>query len=281
MILSNVEDYNLYSKISNSELYTLNRCKKMWEYQYYQGLTPSSTPTYLSDGSFLHSMMAEAYTKKESIDMISKRVQGENIQEGLPSVNEETRTRFVQQLEAYFGEFPIDQTEVVAVEQEFYADVGLKDTDGNTVLLHGIVDAVVRSADGQLWLVEHKTASRAWSVQQFEFATQDVLYCVAWEALTGERPAGVQYNFFYPKRWEVKFKFAGPEQDAAVLTDVQGAVSLRDVMELFPREPLYGCGGCRFRDLCYTELVGGDSQYLRDTQYTVDQDRVDRFVEGE
>lgn len=281
MILSNVEDFHLYPKVSNSELYTINRCKKMWEYQYLQGLTPSSTPTYLSDGSFLHALMAEMYRNPDSIDTISKRVQGVNIQEGVPSVSEETRTRFVEQLEAYFGEFPLETVEVVAVEQEFYANIGITDVYGSPVLVHGIVDAVVRADDGQLWLVEHKTASRAWSVQQFEFATQDVLYCIAWEALTGERPAGVQYNFFYPKRWEIKYKFAGPEQDAAVLADVQASVSLRDTIAAYPREPLYGCGGCRFRDLCYTELVGGDSQYLRDTQYTVDQDRVDRFTEGE
>jgi hypothetical protein len=185
-------------------------------------------------------------------------------------------------VEDYFAQFWNPKATVVAVEQEFYADIGLHSFDGPPVLLHGIVDAVVRDDSGLLWLLEHKTSSRAWSTQQFEFATQDILYCMAWEKLTGERPAGVQYNFFYPKRWEVRNKFVGPEQYDEVLHDTQYSLNLRHhlIGGVAPREPLYGCGGCQFRDLCYTELLGADSTYLRDNSFKVDPDRAARFTEG-
>lgn len=290
MVLSNVDrDYSLYPKVSNSELYSLNRCKKMWSYSYEQGLVPANTPTYMSDGSYFHALMAKSFEHiKEHGDMpnvnvLSMHVQTEAMEEGNPSVEEPTRLRFVDQVEDYFAQFWNPKATVVAVEQEFYADIGLHSLDGPSVLLHGIVDAVVRDESGLLWLLEHKTSSRAWSTQQFEFATQDVLYCLAWEKLTGERPAGVQYNFFYPKRWEVRNKFVGPEQYDAVLNDTQFSLNLRYhlIGGVAPREPLYGCGGCQFRDLCYTELLGADASYLRNHAFKTDLDRAARFTEGE
>jgi hypothetical protein len=173
------------------------------------------------------------------------------------------------------------QDDIIAVEEEFYVDLGLKKPDSSPVLLHGFIDAVVRDADGNLWLIEHKTAAKAWSAQQFQFAIQDVLYCAAWEKLTGERPIGVQYNFFYPKRWEVRTKYVEDTQFASVLADVQASITLREIIETYPREPLWGCGGCSFRDLCYTELIGADGQFIRDQQFTVDTVKRDRFVEGD
>ena len=290
MVLSNVDrDTSLYPKVSNSELYSIGRCKKMWSYSYEQGLVSANTPEYMSNGSYMHALMAAVLTSLKTdgvmpnVKALSMEVQTKALDSKDPTVDEPTRLRFVDQTEDYFAQLWTDKTEVIAVEQEFYADVGLHSMDGPPVLLHGIVDAVVRDSAGNLWLLEHKTSSRAWSTQQFEFATQDILYCMAWEKLTGERPMGVQYNFFYPKRWEVRNKFVGPEQYAEVLKDTQYALNLRHhiIGGVAPREPLYGCGGCQFRNLCYTELLGGDASYIRQNAFTVDPDRAARFTEVE
>jgi len=270
----------LQSKISNSELYSLTRCKKLWDYSYHQGLKPNTTPDYLTRGSFLHSLMAEALSTGDTdYSAMSMRLQVATSKKGEPTVGEPDRVLLANQVTEFFGEMGKPGGEdVVAVEEEFYADIGLLNKYGNTVLLHGFIDAVVRDEAGNLWLVEHKTGARAWSAQQFQFAIQDVLYCAAWEALTGERPVGVQYNFFYPKRWEVRTKYIEDTQYASVIGDVQASVDLRDIMETYPREPLWGCPGCQFRDLCYSELIGADGQYIRDTNFTVDAAKRDRFV---
>jgi hypothetical protein len=277
-MLTNVTNYKSFPKISNSELYALNRCKKMWDYSYRQGLVPLGTPDYLSKGTFVHELMAYYLrTSKADLHELSVRIQSKAIKERKPTVDEPTRIEVTEQLVSFFKDNPVKTKSVVATEEEFYADIGIRNRQGTPVLLHGFVDAVVRDSDSNLWLIEHKTAARAWSIPQFQFAVQDVLYAMAWEALEGEPFIGTQYNFFYPKRWEVKQKFIDAEQFASVREDLQAAVYLRDDISTYPREPLYGCGGCQFRDLCYTELIGGDSSFLRTHQFVVDADRQARF----
>jgi hypothetical protein len=282
-MLTNVQDWKSYPKISNSELYALGRCKKMWDYSYRQGLVPATTPDYLSKGSFVHDMIAQYIESVRTDDVpktlfeLSLSIQTQAIKEGKPTVDEATRIETLEQVKDFFAHSAVSSANVVAVEEEFYADIGLRNRDDKPVLLHGFVDAVVRDDNDSLWLIEHKTAARAWSVQQFQFAVQDVLYIMAWKALTGDDIMGTQYNFFYPKRWEVKQKFVDTAQFQSVLDDLQAAVYMRDDLKTYPREPLYGCGGCQFRDLCYTELVGGDGSFIRKHQFVVDDVRRNRF----
>jgi hypothetical protein len=279
-MLTNVENYQDYEKISQSELYLLNRCKKAHEYSYYQGLVPGSTPDYLTKGSFFHLMQAQIIENQVSgvddIGALSRKIQAEQAAEG-PTVDESTRLQVVEQLVDFWddvGSVPTDS--LIAVEEEFYVDLGWRVND-EPVLLHGFIDAVVRDDGGDAWVVEHKTAGRAWSQSQFEFAYQGKLYAEAWEVLTGERPLGIQYNFFYPKRWEIRQQYVTPQESALLLGEIQSSLTLRALTRehgVFPREPKWGCGDCRFRNLCFTELVGGDSQYIRDTEFTVDEERI-------
>ena len=255
----------------------------MHDYGYRQGLTPVNTPDYLTKGSFFHAVIAKALADgNQDFQAISLDLQREALKAQEPTVTEPDRNQVVTQLTDFFSEmgFPTGDA-IVAVEEEFQVDLGWTKPDGSPVLLHGFIDAVVRETNGDLWLVEHKTASRAWSAQQFQFAIQDVLYCAAWEALTGERPVGVQYNFFYPKRWEVKTKYIEASQYASVLADVQASITLRETITAYPREPMWGCGGCQYRDLCYTELIGADGTFIREQQFTVDTVKRDRFIEGD
>jgi hypothetical protein len=254
----------------------------MYAYSYREGLIPSSTPDYLSKGSFYHSLIAEYLTNPQDLSVISANIQRQSLLDKEPTVTEPDRIAAVNQVKDFFdsvGTPPSNAT--VAVEQEFFVDIGLRNPQGTPVLLHGFIDAAIRDDSGNVWIVEHKTAARAWSAQQLEMAYQDVLYCKAWEVLTGERPVGVQYNFFYPKRWEIKHKFIGEEQYDGVIQDVQASVTLRDTLTTYPREPLWGCGGCQFRNLCFTELIGGDATYIRQHEFVVDKERAARFVEGD
>lgn len=275
-MLTSFENYADYEKLSQSELYLLNRCKKAHSYSYEQGLVPRDTPDYLTKGSFVHLIQAEILRGRQDINQLSLDIQTKQLKEDGVSVNEVVRGEIVMQLEDFWKDVGFPDTEdVVAVEEEIYADVGWS-TDGEPVLFHGFIDAVVRDGEGNLWIVEHKTAGRAWSQSQFQFSYQGKLYAEAWYRLTGERPIGIQYNFYYPKRWEIRQQYVTEEESQLLLDEVQQSIRLRAVMKahnLAPREPKWGCGDCRFRDLCFAELVGQDAGYIRETQFKVDEER--------
>lgn len=277
-MLTTYENYQDYPKLSQSELYALNRCKKMHDYSYNQGLVSRSVPDYLTKGSFFHLVMAEILRGRTDINALTMEMQAQQLKEREATVNEVIRGEIVMQLTDFWNDvgFP-DPDSILAVEEEFYVDLGWRTNDDTPVLFHGVVDGVVRDDEGNLWIVEHKTAGRAWSQSQFQFAYQGKLYAEAWERLTGERPIGVQYNFFYPKRWEIRNQYITSAESQLIIQEIQHSIALRDVLSdtgIAPREPKWGCGDCKFRDLCFAELVGQDAGYIRETQFTVDEKRI-------
>ena len=281
-MLTTHENYDEFETLSQSELYLLNRCKKAHSYSYREGLVPAATPDYFTKGTFVHQIQARILrgdiVGTEGLDQLSLAVQTEQLNAQEPTVNEAVRTEVVWQLTDFWNDVGIPSLDnVVAVEEEVYADLNWTDATKTTVLFHGFIDGVVRDDEGNLWIVEHKTAARAWSQNQFEFSYQGKLYAEAWERLTGERPMGIQYNFFYPKRWEIKLQYVTEQESTLLLDEIQQSITLRDVMreaDLAPREPKWGCGDCRYRNLCFAELVGLDANYLRETEFKVDEKRM-------
>jgi hypothetical protein len=175
----------------------------------------------------------------------------------------------------------IDDTEpaafkVIAVEQEVYADVGFRDYDNNIVGIHGFIDAVVEDDGGDVWIVEHKTAGRRWAEGRFMFDFQSPMYVAAWQALTGVRPVGTLWNFFYRKQVEQKMQFTDDAELAGKMAEVQRMIEIRDV-GLTMRQPLWGCNGCWYKDICHAELAGMDVSAAIAEKYDVDEAKVARF----
>jgi RecB family exonuclease len=282
--LTNIENPTKYPKVSVSELTSFTRCKRQHYYGYGLGLKPRTTPGYFTKGGFLHQLMAallSGHKDNESleIDDISRKLQREAIASGDPTVDEPTRLELVEQTTRFWSEVSKDDFKIVDVEREFYADVGWL-SNSTPVLLHGFIDALVMLPNSDLWVVEHKTASRAWSTAQFHTSYQGKLYSEAVFQTLGVRPAGIQYNFFYPKRYEVRQQFVTEEESWALIDEVQSIVSLRDFTyqhKVWPREPLFGCGGCQFFDLCWGELSGVDAEGIIAANFTVDEEKKARY----
>jgi hypothetical protein len=291
-MLSNVENPESFAKISYSELTTLLRCSQKHSYAYRQGLISVRPPSYFSKGKLLHEAMA-AWLEWAHLARI-----GETLNTPMPNAYwAEALKRMAEKGEQLPPESDIEQIrsqfisfvksadmtgiEVLGVEEEFYADLGWR-INGEPVLLHGIIDARLRDVDtGETWVVEHKTAGRAWSESQFTFDFQGPLYIEAVEALTGERPVGLTYNFFLPKTWNQSQRFVTPSESAGVLAEAQKALELRE-SGIILRQPHWGCLDCgTFKSLCSTELLGGDSSHLRTNLYVVDEDKAARFAEVE
>ena len=296
-MLTNIEgDPLTYQKISVSELNTLLRCTKKHDYAYRQGLSAVDVPTYLSKGSLLHSLMDRYQNHRfweddESTfdtDEVSKLVQGELLEERGSTVLEPDRVEVVRVFEMWREEVNRTGDEWKAelwdgepfIEREFYADLGWQSLDGEPVLLHGVVDLMTREADDSLWLHEHKTAGRAWSSNQLQFAYQGILYAPAVAATTGLKVDGIQYNFFLPKKFDIKQVYTDQTRIDNLLAEVQQAIFLRDTGSIV-RQPHWGCNDCWYRNLCFAELIGQDAELIRSTQFTVDPDKVARFTERE
>lgn len=296
--LTNVQEPTAYQKISVSELNTLLRCSKKHDYAYRQGLTLVEPPTYLSKGSFLHKLMEDYQLHRFNfgpdvpydLPAAGRKVQAELLQERGATVLEPDRVEvehvFRDWMQQFHGgewdalTFNLAGLDLPVVEREFMVDLGWKSLDGEPVLLHGFIDLVTKHRDGSVWLHEHKTASRAWSVNQLQFAYQGVLYLAALEATLEERPDGIQYNFFLPKRFEVQQVYVDQQRVERLLAEVQQAIYLRDTGSIV-RQPHWGCNDCWFRPLCYTELVGGDASLIRNSMFKVDEDKAARFNDPE
>lgn len=286
-------DPTTYDRVSVSEIRELNRCTRKHLYGYRQGLRPAETPGYFTKGRYLHAVMASflrgimvgevsrdvGYPARQALEDMSSTEDGKVPELPTQDVIDEVNASVA----GYLKGVQLDKIKVLAVEQEFYADIGLRNVRDEPVLLYGFVDAVVTDGGGATWIVEHKTASRAWSLGQFLFDYQTRLYAAAMRAIFAwqDDPPNVEgavFNFFYPKRNESKIIYSNPEEEARLIEEVQGVISLRD-SGLITRQPHWGCNDCGFKAICHAELIGGDADYIRATQYTVDQDKVDRFSE--
>lgn len=276
-VMTNAPDYADRPRISYSEITALQRCTQKHDYAYRQGLVPLETPGYFTKGRYLHALMASWLRGLETMPEITSAART-MMEEDRPDEEIDVPADVQAELHPLVQDFitrtDMDGVQVVAVEQEFYADLDLL----NGTLLHGFIDAVLRTPEG-VWLVEHKTAGRAWSQGQFIFDFQPKLYALAWEELTGEPPLGVIYNFFYPKRWEQKQMYLPAEEILGVLPDIEVAIEMREFRSIM-RSPHWGCNDCSaFKTLCHAEMIGQDTEYLREQKYRVDDERVARYAE--
>lgn len=287
---SNVPAPTTHQRVSVTEIRDLLRCTKKHDYAYRQGLRPATTPSYFGKGRYLHGLeevRLRSYMNGNPITDVStlgKQVL-ENMrakrEEGDPSatVGEPDRVEVNKIYADYLTQVDMTGVTVKGVEVEFYADVGWRDSTDQPVLLYGFIDALLER-DEQTWLIEHKTAGRAWSQGQFAFDYQTRLYSAAIDALSNgtQLPVGTLFNFFYPKRWETKMVFVTPDESRRLLDEVQLAINLRD-SGIIVRQPHWGCQDCSFRNLCHAELIGADSTTIRQHEFTVDADKVARFAE--
>lgn len=292
IVLTNYEgDISATQRISLSEFNSLVRCTYQHELLYKQGLSSIETPSYFSKGSYLHALM-EAYHKTKSAG--ERFLLGEASAQALQSIREEREAEVLpedkEEIDRAFtnwvvsanpASYSVLELEVgtPAVEQEFYADIGLKNLQGDTVLFHGVIDLVIEEDIAVTpIIVEHKTASRAWNQVQFQQNYQGPLYAVAFEACTDIVVDQVRFNFFLPKGFNYQDQYLTQEHKDSLTRELQAGVWLRDSGSIV-KAPLWGCNGCPVRSICLADMQGLDSERIKETQFRVNEDKVARFEE--
>lgn len=287
MVLSNVENPESYKRISISEFNSLTRCTAQHDYLYRQGLKKLEQATYFSKGSYFHSLMEQYHRDPENFNLDAASTEAKiKLMEERESIVQEADALEINALMAkWVQDNPEPSVLLVedepAVELEFYADIGLRNIGGETVLLYGFIDAVLVNDGGNLVVVEHKTAGRAWSQVQLQQNYQAPIYAHVIETLLpGVDVDEVRFNFFYPKSTAVQSIYPTQEHKEALVQELQAGVWLRDTGSVV-KSPLWGCNGCPVRSYCLLEMQGRDASVLVGTEFTIDEEKAARFAEGD
>lgn len=181
-----------------SEVKTWQRCPKQWDYKYGQDLVPRRRQRPLFLGSWVHSCLEAYYTQGDwkighapYVAEWNKLFDEEREELGKKGPLPDLVKRIIQ---SYLWYYRDDPWEVLYVEQEFKVklkgDVGVK----------GIIDLVVRDAEGLIWVIDHKTASTIPEATAFH-AMDPQLMVYPWAAskVLGIEPAGIIYNYVKSK----------------------------------------------------------------------------------
>lgn len=279
--LTNVRDYEAYSKISVSEYQSILRCTQQWKYKYVDGLSPVAQKSYLSKGSYLHSLM-EGYWIQRYLGGVFNLAEASEyarkilLEERDAVVGESDKQEIDTLVMKWIKDNPWLKAEVAdaegtpIVEQEFYVDIGWEGLDGKPVLFHGFIDLALVERNN-LVIVEHKTASRAWSQLQLQQNLQGPLYALALQKLTDIFASEVRFNFFYPTKLGQASIFPTKEWVDSLHAQVQQAIYLRDSGS-FTRSVHWSCNGCPFASICALELQGRDPGFVIANEYKTRED---------
>lgn len=190
-----------------------------------------------------------------------------NLREEDESFSEDSISEDVERLQAQAVEVAatiLNDNTVEGIEKEFYYRVGT-----NKFMIHGFIDAILRNRNGELWIVDFKTAGRRWSESQFLLSTQDVLYAAAVEGCVGEEVAGSTYAIFAPAGLDYKTRRLTPESKHNVLWDLIRTEAARHQSRTetdLPMSPLWGVWRVPLptdlQDLCSRWRLSTHSRHL-------------------
>jgi len=185
-----LKDFREDLHISHSQIFTYLNCSLKYYFSYVEGRMPEHRPAAMLFGSAIHAAIARYYKsvlkkgKPEPLslyqDLFHDHWNWETEDTGIPIAykdgqNKEDLLNEGQLLVKTFYE-GAKPMEVIGVEEP-YSSV-LYDEEGNPTdfKLIGIVDCIQRDNDGNLIIIDNKTANRAYSKDKIEQDLQMTVY---------------------------------------------------------------------------------------------------------
>jgi hypothetical protein len=316
--------------ITTSERSALNRCPQQWWWRYRMGLRPRGEKGDARwFGIGVHLALAEWYGKGKKRGrhpaLAFSEYAGDEIayvrtlpdQEGDPAIYEDALDLGISMLNSYIENYGRDsQWNVLEIEQPF--QVQIKWEGEHIADFHSTFDGAVRDeADGQIYLLEHKTATQVNTAYLALDPQAGSYWAVATSILRsrgiigpGESISGIIYNFLRKCKKDER-----PRNSKGLYLNKDGGVSkrqpapafVREVIERGPREiraEMYAladdaiwmnamrdglmpvrksrtrdCTFCDFFHMCQLHQRGGDSwMELRDAEF-LQEDPYDRYRE--
>jgi hypothetical protein len=190
-------------EFSWSEIKTFQRCPKQHEYKYVQGLVPKQRQRPLFLGSWVHAALESYYKQgdwkigyKEYLDQYNKLMKEE--QDLLNRRSKGTLPELVVSIiKSYLWYYREESWKILAVEEKFKVTVtfgGLKFT------IKGIIDLVIEDENGDIWVIDHKTASAIPDPTSFHaMDPQLMIYPWATKQVLDLEPRGIIYNYIQSK----------------------------------------------------------------------------------
>lgn len=186
-------------KVSHSKIKTWRRCRKQYSYKYIEELEPRRKSRPLVFGSIVHEMI-EANANGSDPQTIIKKYQA-NIKK-LFSVEREDYAQIIDDanllMKYYFEYYKNDKIKFIVIddksaEHEFEVEIA------QDILLKGKIDAIVKTSDDRIWLMEHKS-HKIIPQEDVRFRDlQTVIYASIMPALGVKKPDGVLWDYIRSK----------------------------------------------------------------------------------
>lgn len=191
--------------LTYSALNCFRNCPRKYHLRYVQHLRRPERPDALAFGSVIHTALEQWYKTVGASDRLLRVL--DLIDDQFPGRKNdpEQRHRWHQaraMFEGYAARYPDEAFEIVEIEKQFTAEIRNPDTGrlSQTFVMAGKADGIVLQ-DGELYLLEHKTASyiTADYLDRLWTDTQIALYCHYLRQI-GYPIVGVIYNVLLKTR---------------------------------------------------------------------------------
>ncbi len=203
--------------LTYSALNAFRNCPRKYKYRYIDHLRPVKRVDTLAFGSVIHEALERWYTLPADTHRLLAILDFLDEQFPAHQADPEQKAKWHlarAMMAGYASRYADEEFEVLAVEKKFEAGIHNPDTGraSRTFTMAGKVDGIVRSqADGELYVLEHKTASTITSdyLDRLWTDTQVALYAFYLRQI-GYPIVGVIYNVMLKSRLQQR---AGETQE--------------------------------------------------------------------
>jgi len=298
--------------VSHSEVDSYLLCRRKHYYGYGMSLERISKSQSLATGTAGHRILEAFYAhllsfgdtaeeQKENFDLGVQRAQ-DVYQEIMDEGYEDTSNRaalhdmlFHEEWGYFANEFMIrNGWTVLAVEAEFNL---LYDKESQSSYPF-VVDMVVKDPEGRYVVIDHKFVYDFYTPAQTDLQPQIPKYIGALRAMNYEVVYGA-YNMIRTRKLKTPepenmtyFMILKPNTDRVLNTFMEQlgvAAEIQALKELSLEEQSKRayrtankmvCQSCSFRDICSTELIGGNTQLMLKTEYKIRERRQIKMTEN-
>jgi hypothetical protein len=291
--------------VSHSEVDSYLLCRRKHYYGYGMSLERLNTSHSLATGTAGHRILEAFYAhlmslsdtaggQKENFDLGVQRAQAvyqEIIDEGYEDADNRANLHdmlFHEEWGYFANEFMVNNGwRVLAVEAEFNLLYD-KDTDASYPF---VVDMIVEDPEGRYAVIDHKFVYDFYTPSQTDLQPQIPKYIGALRAMNYEIVYGA-YNMIRTRKLKTPepenmnyFMILKPNTDRVLNTFMEQlgvAAEIQALKELSLEEQSKRayrtankmvCQSCSFRDICSTELIGGNTQLMLKTEYKIRERR--------
>jgi len=299
--------------VSHSEVDSYLLCRRKHYYGYGLSLERISTSQSLATGTAGHRILEAFYAhllslsdtaegQLENFDLGLERAQAvyrEVVEEGYEDANNRALLYdmlFHEEWGYFHNEFMVrNGWKVLAVEAEFSL---IYDTDTDSSYPF-VVDMIVEDPEGRYVVIDHKFVYDFYTPAQTDLQPQIPKYIGALRAMNHQIAYGA-YNMVRTRKLKTPttdsmqyFMILKPNTDRVLNTFMEQlgvAAEIQALKELTIEEQdkrayrtanKMVCQSCSFREICSTELIGGNTKLMLKTEYKIRERRVIGISNGE